>query len=55
MDKFGKSTNNIPNKIITKFYLGAIVNIGMEWIRDNSKYKKEDILKYFNILIPDKI
>ena len=48
-------TKDIPSEIITKFYLGAIVNIGMEWIRDNSKYKKEDILKYFNILIPDKI
>lgn len=48
-------TKDIPSEIITKFYLGAIVNIGMEWIRNNSKYKKEDILKYFNILIPDKI
>lgn len=48
-------TKDIPAEIITKFYLGAIINIGIEWIRDNSKYKKEDILKYFAILIPEKI
>ncbi len=47
--------SNIPSEVITKFYLGAIVSIGIEWIRDNSKYSKNEILEYFNILIPEKI
>lgn len=46
---------HIPSEVITKFYLGAIVNIGIEWIKNNCKYTKEELIKYFNILIPDEI
>ena len=47
--------SNIPSEIITKFYLGAIISIGMEWLRNNNKYTKEQLIKYLDILIPDKI
>ena len=53
-----KHDNNIsivPTDVITKFYLGAIVSIGMSWIRNNTKYTKEELLKYFEILIPNQI
>lgn len=50
----GISKGTIPVDIIAKFYIGAITNIGIEWITDN-KYSKEDILKYLDKLLPDNI
>lgn len=47
--------SNIPSEIITKFYLGAILSTGMEWLINNSKYSKEELIKYFEILIPETI
>ncbi len=48
-------SNKVPIEIISKFYLGAIVSIGAEWIRNNNKYTKEQLLEYFDILIPNNI
>lgn len=45
----------IPRTIITKFYLGAVVNVGIEWLKNDKKYTKEEILKYFSLLIPDEL
>ena len=45
----------IPSEIITKFYVGAVVNVCMEWLKGNLKYNKEDIIKYFSNLLPDNI
>lgn len=42
---------NIPKEFIAKFYLGAIINIGMEWLQ--GKYKREDIIQYLEELIPE--
>ncbi len=47
--------NKIPSEIITKFYIGAVVNIGMEWLKNNSKYTKEEMFNFINTLIPDNI
>ena len=47
--------NKIPSEIITKFYIGAVVNIGMEWLKNNSKYTKEEMFSFINTLIPDNI
>ena len=47
--------NKIPSEIITKFYIGAIVNIGMEYLTNCNKYTKEEMFKYINSLIPDSI
>ena len=33
--------SNVPLDIITKFYLGGIVTIGVEWIKCKEKYTKE--------------
>ncbi len=46
---------NIPSDIIAKFYLGAVFNVGTEWIRNHSHYSKQDILNYLEILIPDNL
>ena len=45
----------IPIDVITKFYIGGIVNIGVDWIKNKNKYTKEELLLYFDKLIPDKI
>ena len=47
--------NSIPSEIITKFYIGAVANIGMEYLKNNTKYTREEMFKYINSLIPDNI
>ncbi len=46
---------NIPINIITRFYLGGIINVGVDWILNKDKYTKEQLLEYLNKLIPDKL
>lgn len=43
----------IPTEVISKFYLGGVINIGMEWLSNSNKYTKEEILDYLELLIPD--
>ena len=52
-----KNDNNskIPNTVIAKFYLGAVFNVGIEWLKYKDKYSKEDILYYLDLLIPEEI
>ncbi len=45
----------IPSEFIAKFYLGAIINIGMEWLKSKNKYKREEIIKYLKDLIPENL
>ena len=40
-------------EVISKFYLGGVINIGMEWLSNSNKYTKEEILDYLELLIPD--
>lgn len=48
----GLNKGTIPVDIVAKFYIGAITNVGIEWITDN-KYSKEDILNYLEKLLPN--
>lgn len=48
-------SKKIPSDIIAKFYLGGVINLGVEWLSDNSKYTKDQIVEYLKILIPDNI
>ena len=45
---------NVPLDIVSKFYLGAVINICTEWIT-SSKYSKDELLRYFDILISDNL
>lgn len=45
--------NQIPRSIIAKFYIGAVVNVGVEWLKNGNGYTKENMIEYFNLLIPD--
>lgn len=44
--------NNIPSDIVSSFYLGAVVNIAVEWLKSDKKYSKVEILNYLDMLIP---
>ena len=46
---------DIPKRIVASFYLGAVVNVGINWIKNINKYSKEEMLNYLTILIPDEI
>ena len=48
-------TTEIPVDIITEFYVSAVVNVCLKYIKYPNRYKKEDILKYLDVLIPDEI
>lgn len=43
----------VPTEVISKFYLGGVINIGMKWLSNSNKYTKEEILDYLELLIPD--
>ena len=46
---------NIPNDIVVKFYLGAVTSIVIEWLRNNKKYSKQNVIEYLEKLIPENI
>lgn len=45
----------IPRSIIAKFYIGAVVSVGIEWLKNGKQYTKEEMLEYFDLLIPDEL
>jgi len=45
--------SEVPDEIIAKFYLGAVVNVGIAWLYNINKYTKEEMINYLSILIPD--
>ncbi len=46
---------NIPSDIVAKFYLGAVFNVGIEWLRNKKKYTTEQLLNYIEELIPEEL
>lgn len=50
----GSTKSSVPADIIIKFYLGAIINVGIDWITEN-KYTKEEVIGYLDKLLPDNI
>lgn len=56
IEEFDEYTNKkIPVDVIVKFYLGAIFNVGIEFLNNNQKYTKDEIIKYIKILIPENL
>lgn len=51
----GTKKNSIPSAFVSDFYLGALFNVGVEWIQSHCALPKEEILSYLNTLIPDKL
>ena len=46
-----KNDKNVPNDIFRAYYLGAVVNTGIEWFKNDKKYSKEQLLEYLDKLI----
>ena len=55
LNRFNEQDINLklPTDIIAKFYLGGVINIGIEWLSNSSKYSKQEILDYLEVLIPN--
>lgn len=45
------SINGIPSKIVSSFYIGAVVNTGIEWLKTGKRYTKDEIFEYLKELI----
>ncbi len=55
-NRIKKDTDSkIPSEFVTYFYLGAIFNVGIEWIRNRCTYSKEELINYLDMLIPEDI
>lgn len=50
-NKIKKDNLDIPTDIVSSFYIGAVVNVGMEWLKNGKNYSKEDMLKYLDQLV----
>lgn len=50
-----KYKGKIPTQIITQFYVSAVIEVCLSYIKEPTKYKKEDILSYLNELLPNQI
>ena len=50
-NKISHSINDIPSDIVSSFYLGAVINVGIDWLKNGKNYSKEEILKYLDKLI----
>ena len=50
-DKIKEPNKDVPKDIFISYYLGALVNVGIEWLRNDKKYSKNDILKYLDKLM----
>ena len=50
-----ESNSKIPVEFISKFYIGAVINIGIDYLRNPKSNSKEKVIEYLNQLLPDKI
>lgn len=44
---------NVPTEIISKFYIGGVIIVGASWLKGNIKYTKNQLIEYFDKLIPE--
>ena len=47
------SDQGVPTNIIARFYLGAVVSIGISWIKNINQYSQEEMISYLDKLIPE--
>lgn len=46
------SSQQVPNQIVSEFYIGAVFNVGISWLQNNNNYSKQEILEYLEKMIP---
>ena len=47
------NTSNIPNEVISLFYVSGVTKLCTEAIKEPDKFNSEELLKYLEELIPD--
>ena len=52
IDENYNNKSKVPNNIISLFYVSGAISVAMEIIQDN-KYTDEDLIQYFEQLIPE--
>ncbi len=50
-----KENYTIPVNLMTDFFAGGITNLGLNWLQSPNPCSKQDLLKYFDILLDDHI
>lgn len=55
MTQKARTKSSVPIDIIAKFYVSGVINICLEYVRNPKYYKKEDILEFLDILLPNEI
>lgn len=50
-NKIKKDDIDIPVEVVSSFYIGAVINVGIEWLKNGKSYSKEEMLEYINQLI----
>ena len=53
LNSLDNTNKNVPNNIIAQFYFGAVVSVGISWLKNINKYTKEEMITYLSSLIPD--
>ena len=46
---------SVPSDVIIDLYLGAVSMVGLNYLKSDNKYSKQDIINYLSVLIPDNI
>lgn len=46
-----KVKEEIPSKVISTFYIGAVTSLCVEWLKNTNEYSKEDIIHYLDLLM----
>lgn len=49
------NTINIPIDFVSKFYIGAVINVGIDYLRNPKNISKEKVIEYLNQLLPNNI
>lgn len=46
---------DIPNDVISTFYVSAVISICIEYVREPNKYTMQEMLNYLDVLLPNDI
>lgn len=50
-----QKSKKIPSDIVSNFYMGAVFNLGVAWLKNSNKYSKKELISYLEQLIPDNL
>lgn len=50
-----KENLTIPATLLSNFFSGGITNLCLKWLLSETPYKKEDMLKYFDIILDENV